>query len=1189
MEIRNIFEKNINRPINGVIKVDQKDTDVIEQELDEYVITDELRKHFKAFFKYYCQAYDNPTADMGVWISGFFGSGKSHFLKMLSYLLSDMEVNGKRTSQRFIEKLKDVPELQEEIKKSATGNTDAILFNIDIEGPSDKTKTAVLRVFAKMFYNHLGFYGEDLKTARLEQFVSQQGKWEEFQEVFADVHGDSWKESRDVFGFLEDDIIVVLGRVLGMSEQSARDWFNGTEKAEISIAQLVREIKAYVDTKPDNYRLLFMMDEVGQYIGTDTDMLLNFQSLTEKLGSECGGKVWVIATGQEALDEVVKVRQDEFSRIMARFKTRLSLTSSSVDEVIQRRILAKNDEGKAALSKAYQETQASLDNLFLFKNATANLQGFKTETDFTANYPFVPYQFVLLQKVFYEVRKHGNTGKHLAGGERSMLSSFQEAAIQIQTKDEYALAPFYRFYDTMRGFLDSSINRVIDSCEKAANNDAGLELYDVDVLKCLYLIRYVENDLPGNADNIMILMADSLDMDKVNSRQKINASLERLLKQHYIGRTGDVFKFLTDEEQDIQREIDSTNVDTSKITERIGSLIFGDIYTAKKYRYDVRDFTFIGMVDDLSIGGNQGDILIQFLTSDSDRTESELRLITESKGRAIVVLSQESRYYELLEEAMRIRQYVNINAGKVKSAAAVGIIAIQEANAGRLEERVMEELATAIEQGIYYVDGEKISLRAGDAKNKINQAFEYLVTHVYRNYDLITHHVENNEEIADILKGNSQLALYTGKEENATAAKKIEDFLELRLQQKQRTTMGDIQKRYQDIPYGWREIDIAACMAVLIFNQKVTVKYGGDTVRASDPNIIDYLRKRTEIGKTLVQKHKMMSAQKIDAAVSFLEEYLQIMDIPKDENGLVEFILTKFKIQKQHYKELLIRYGGYHAVKYPGKMVLGKATEFIDRVLAKQIDNITLVDELLAVRDDFEEIMDSLDDVESFFESQVSLFDEAFYFEQNMTRDMDYLEETPEAIASLNKIRAILQVSDTQEYDYGRIHELTGLIADVRKAHEALLENYRQKNYEVINQCMNSIHAAGKNTAYVKEQIELANGYYLSQRKKIAANKSILELQGVAQGLFDYQDKAVRSIKSTIDSHERKLKEKAEPTKPEKKPATPIKPPKAKTLYRQTIFPAVTLHSSAEIESYLNKVAKELEAQLSAVDEIKIR
>ncbi|SEH31389.1 BREX system P-loop protein BrxC [Selenomonas sp. KH1T6] len=1188
MEIRNIFEKNITRPINGVIKVDQKDADIIEQELDEYVITDELRKHFKAFFKYYCQAYDNPTADMGVWISGFFGSGKSHFLKMLSYLLSDKEVKGKRTSERFIEKLKEVPELQQEIQKSATGHTDAILFNIDIEGPSDKTKTAVLRVFAKMFYNHLGFYGEDLKTARLEQFVSQQGKWQEFCQVFEEVHGDSWKESRDVFAFLEDDIIEVLGKVLGMSEQSARDWFNGTEKAEISIAQLAKEIKAYVDTKPEDYRLLFMMDEVGQYIGTDTDMLLNFQSLTEKLGSECGGKVWVIATGQEALDEVVKVRQDEFSRIMARFKTRLSLTSSSVDEVIQRRILAKNEEGNAALGEAYKKTKASLDNLFMFKDTPADLKGFKNEEVFVANYPFVPYQFPLLQKVFYQVRKKGNTGKHLAGGERSMLSSFQEAAIQIKTRDEYALAPFYRFYDTMRGFLDSSINRVIDRCEKAAQAEEGLELFDVDVLKCLYLIRYVENDLPGNADNIMILMADSLDLDKVKSRQKINASLERLLKQNYIGRTGDVFKFLTDEEQDIQRDIDGTDVDSSKITEQIGKLIFGDIYTAKGYRYDIKDFSYIKMVDDLTIGGNQGDILIQFLTSASNKTDSELSLITESKGRAIVVLSPDSRYYDLLEEAMRIRQYVNINAGKTRSANAVGIIAIQEANAAKLEERVLEELATAIEQGIYYVDGEKISTRAGDAKSKINQAFEYLVTHLYSNYNLLVRHVETNEEITDILKGASQLSLYTGKEENAAAAQKIEDFLELRLQQKQNTTMGDIQKRYQDVPYGWREIDIAACMAILIYNQKVTVKYGGDTVRASDPNLIDYLRKRTEIGKTQVQKHKLMSAQKIEDAVSFLEEYLQLMSIPKDENGLVEFIIEKFKSRKQHYKELLIRYTGYHAVKYPGQMVLVRASELLDRVLSKQTDNITLVDELLSVRDDFEDIMDGLDDVESFFDSQVGLFDEAFFFEQNMTRDMDYLEETPEAIASLNKIRAILQVPPTQEYDYSRIHQLTGLIAEVRKAHEALLETYRAKNYEVINQCMSSIHAAGDNVAYVKEQIEAANSYYLNQRKKIEANKSILELQGVTQGLFDYQDKTVRSIKSTIRSHEEKIK-KTEDKEKTPKPVKPVTPPKAKTIYRQAAFPAVTLRSVADIERYLNKAKKELEAQLAAVDEIKIR
>lgn len=638
-----------------------------------------------------------------------------------------------------------------------------------------------------------------------------------------------------------------------------------------------------------------MADEVGQYIGTDTDMLLNFQSLTEKLGSECHGKVWVMATGQEALDQVVKVRQDEFSRIMARFKTRLSLSSSSVDEVIQRRILAKNADAKNVLAKAFQENRASLDNLFMFQNATSDLKGFPSEEDFTANYPFVPYQFLLLQKVFYEVRKHGNTGKHLAGGERSMLSSFQEAAIAIQQQDERALAPFYRFYDTMRGFLDSSINRVIDRCEKAAAQAAGLEPYDVAVLKCLYLIRYVSNDLPGNADNIMILMADHIDIDKLSMRKKINESLDHLLKQHYINRTGDVFKFLTDEEQDIQRNIDTTDVDPSKITEKIGDIIYGDIYPTKKFHYDIYDFPFVSMVDDVTLGNAQGGMTVQFLTAASDKIHNELRLITESKGRAIIVLSEESHYYDLLEEAMRIKQYINISINKQLSSTAKGILAIQEGNAANLEARVMDDIAEAIEHGRFYVDGECLTLRPGDAKNKIGQALQYLVKHVYSNLDLITQHVDTDEDIVNILRGHSQLSMYTGKEENTAAANKIEEYLEIRLQQKMKTTMGDIQKRYQDIPYGWREIDIAAVMAMLIYHQKVTVKYAGDTVRTNDPRLVDMLRKRTEIGKTIVKKHKLMSAQKINKAAAFLENYLQCMNIPKDENGLVEFVIEHLK------------------------------------------------------------------------------------------------------------------------------------------------------------------------------------------------------------------------------------------------------------------------------------------------------
>ena len=288
---------------------------------------------------------------------------------MLSYLLANQEVQGVRTVERFRKKFEDDPATFMLIDSVTNGHTDTILFNIDIEGSINKDKTAVLRVFAKMFYNYLGFYGENLKVAKLEQFIEKRGKTAEFRRVFEEKNGGPWLESRDAFAFFEDDVVDTLKEVLGMSEDAAHNWFNGTETVETSIAQLVSEMKEYVDNKPDDFRLLFMVDEVGQYVGGDTDLLINLQSLVEKIGSECGGKMWVVCTGQEAIDEIIKARENEFSRIQARFKTRLSLTSSSADEVIQKRILKKKPEVEPALEQVYNQNDSVLRNLFSFTDA----------------------------------------------------------------------------------------------------------------------------------------------------------------------------------------------------------------------------------------------------------------------------------------------------------------------------------------------------------------------------------------------------------------------------------------------------------------------------------------------------------------------------------------------------------------------------------------------------------------------------------------------------------------------------------------------------------------------------------------------------------------------------------------------------------------------------------------------------
>ena len=109
MRIQSMFKDDINRKINGVVKVDQDESSVLVQELNEYVITRELKKHFITFFNNYIESFNETTADIGVWISGFFGSGKSHFLKMLSYLLENKEVQGVKTVERFRAKFADDP------------------------------------------------------------------------------------------------------------------------------------------------------------------------------------------------------------------------------------------------------------------------------------------------------------------------------------------------------------------------------------------------------------------------------------------------------------------------------------------------------------------------------------------------------------------------------------------------------------------------------------------------------------------------------------------------------------------------------------------------------------------------------------------------------------------------------------------------------------------------------------------------------------------------------------------------------------------------------------------------------------------------------------------------------------------------------------------------------------------------
>lgn len=1178
MKIQSMFQKDINRDINGVVKVAQDDEKSLHQELSEYIITKELRRHFRTFFDNYTKAIDQPTDKMGVWISGFFGSGKSHFLKMLSYLLSNKEVQGVPAIDYFKDKFDD-PMMYAQAVKCVSIPTESILFNIDIEGPINKDKTAVLRTFAKMFYNHCGFYGDDLKIAKLERFIDRQGKTEEFRQKFEEVNGGPWVETRDSFAFFEDDVVEVLQSVLGMSEQAARNWFNGEETNELSIAQLVSDIKEYVDSKGDKFRLLFMVDEVGQYIGDDGDLMINLQSLVEELGAKCLGKVWVMVTSQEAIDSVVKIAGDDFSKIQGRFNTRLSLSSSSVDEVIKKRVLAKTEEADQLLHMVYDKEQAVLKNLFVFNDSVLDIKGFADGREFAATFPFVPYQFIIIQKVLAEIRKHGNSGKHLSGGERSMLSGFQEAAQKVQDKDENALLPFYLFYDTVHTFLESAIRRVIDRCQNAADNHDGIEPQDVAVLKLLYLVRYID-DIKANIDNIATLMVDDIRTDKIALRASVTASLERLQSQNYVSRNGDTYAFLTDEEQDVAVDIKNTVVDSNQITQSIAQTVFGEIYPAKKFKHGRYDFAYDQYIDETLNGSASGGIRLRVITVASDHyKDSDQQLIMESQvnNEAIVVLSGDTPYYDELEQAMKIRKYVKQKNVSQLPETIQDIIRKRQQQARHLEDRAKGYLEKAVVDAKVVVHGEIMAIKAGSAKDKLDAALSGLVESVYSKLNMVNHFVESDADILAILNGSADadLSLVGSGANNEDALNEISQWLELK-SVGPTISMGDVQRRYQAIPYGWKEIDIAALVARLIAQQKISIKYGGAVVAKDDRRLVDYLRKKSEVDKAVVARRIAPSEDLMRKSISFLRDYLGAMDIPSDEDGLVRFVLNTFETKLAHYQGLLDQYAQN---RYPEKEQVTTARDLAQDILSQRKDNVALLNRMVQKQDDLLDSSEDMEGVELFFKSQRTVFDEAVKQMNRVSRERDYFSTEPDTQEVFRTISGILAMPKP----YNRIGELPELIAKVKAAYQALLDLKKEEVAETIRQCMQDVHQLAGEARDAGALLKQADDYFAGKREAAKEALSLTELDAMITQLLNHKDTVCKRMEvMAAPAPEPQAKESGEAKQPA--PA----PKKIATVRRYDLCSVKRLQSRDDIDAYVEGIRQKLYQTLESCDSVQI-
>ncbi|MCF8890968.1 BREX system P-loop protein BrxC [Priestia megaterium] len=1178
MIIKDMLEKDIERDIRGVIKVAQTDETSIHQELDEYVVTRELNKHLSKFYENYQRGIDGVTDKMGVWISGFFGSGKSHFLKILAYLLENKKIMGKEAVEFFYDKVQD-PITLANMKRTSDVETEVILFNIDSKSSLDnKSKEdAILRVFMKVFYEHCGYYGDIPGVAEMEKYLDKQGVYEAFKIEFKSLAGEEWVERRNTFYFDADFVIKALTKVTDMTEESARNWFeNGVDNFEISIEKFSKDIKEYIDEKGQNFHLIFLVDEIGQYIGDSRNLMLNLQTVAEDLGTHCQGKAWIMVTSQESIDSIVKVKGDDFSRIQGRFDTRLSLSSISVDEVIKKRILLKKEFVNDKLKLLFPEKSAILKNLISFRESTADLRSYENAQEFADVYPFIPYQFKLLQNVFEQVRKHGSSGKHLSEGERSMLSAFKEAGLRFKDSKEGSLIPFYAFYDTIKEFLNPSISRVIEGAyENPALKDND---FNMDLLKVLFMIKYVK-ELPANIDNIATLMVTDIDQDKLELKEKIKVALRKLISQTLIQKNGDYYVFLTDDEQDINREIKTLNIEEDLVKRELSSYIFQDLYDDKKFKYSSHySFSYNQKMDDKNIGNQTSSIGIHILSLLSDhytKSEQELMMMSSGSGELILKLGGNEAYVEEMEEVLRIEEYRKKKNIIQLPENIQNILNNKQAEVRERRRRVKLLLEEAIKSGQFYLNGDKIDIKGSSVKEKINMAFKSLVDNVYTKLGYVKDFLDSERELIHVLSiSDNQLSLdeQFQTNPNGLAKQEIYDFISLQDDIKKQIRVKTLFDRFSDKPYGWKTIDIAGLISNLLKEQRIRIRYNAEYLEPEENvnTLLHIFTKATEADKAIMLKRVKVDEKLIRIAKSICKEVFNKTDLPDDEDGLVTGIRILIDKQINEINGYKARYEGR---KYPGMSLLDKGLAYFEQ-FNKGLDNSTFFLKLKELEDDLLDWEEDIVYVKSFFASQKDVFDNGLKGLKKIEENKAYIENEQLNIV-IEKLEMILQ----DPIPYRKIKEIPELLNTIDEQFNTVLKEKKINAKNKLKLDYDHLALLAKQYGVSNNTKQQVDRYYEDLNTSVETFQDIFKVDAMVSRSVTFKEKMTRDIQLEIAEWQRKKVEEQEVrfNTGEIDPIEPIVPTIQKESVKVTRLVNVqVLTSEEDVDQYIRTLSNEL-------------
>lgn len=827
MKLQEIYARQITRDIDPTAVVSKLRDEVINQEIEEYVFTDDLLEHLNSFLE---TLLTSPLDKTGVWINGYYGSGKSHFLKFIYYCLNhknrDKALDVFQKAVRESKSLLEVSDAKvKEIKSKLDDFTiETIMFNIDTVSGRTDDEEAITKILLNQLNHFRGYNDVYVPLARLEKLLEERGKFNEFKVLIKEQLEADWTaKAPDLVESFLSDVLSVANQLIGIDMDSTRAAIERSIEGndDVTVSKLVAEIKEFLTSKPVNYRLVFMLDEVSQYIGANLNLLLNLQSIIEELGTHCRNKVWMVCTAQQELKDLIdNAGMTDYGKIMARFNTKLPLQSTDASYITKKRVLDKKSEGIGAVSDFFEANKGIIENQFISPH---NLyKTYADKNDFISAYPFVPYQFQLISDVFKSFSDQKLVTEGVKNTERSILGITHFTAKDKKDEEVGYFIPFDAFFNKSLKenltILATTILEMAYNLDNIKGND-----FSYRVVNNLFMLSNLKEQyqaiIPANLDNLVFLLMDKVDVDKNQLKKKVLEVLEELTSNGIIISSEGRYRFLGEDERLVLNEIKTTRVISDAFNKRFFEDVLEPLLAVnRRVNFDSNAYDINITVDGKEFyrGGVFG---VSFVINNPNEPEQIMLQLSSNDLGFCLNKSVVRDTLNNFNEYVQIMTYISNNSDTATLRRRETLGSFRE-QATKILDDVSKNIAADFMKCKLISQNQiqdATDSTGADAKSRYFNIVQKHFSGVFRKKNLANAYAQNEDNLK---KSALNTQLSTEGKKLTEAEKEVDQFITM---SGDKMIVSDVVKKMKEAPYGWK--DIATLDILLHLSKKSKRKF----------------------------------------------------------------------------------------------------------------------------------------------------------------------------------------------------------------------------------------------------------------------------------------------------------------------------------------------------------------------------